>query len=94
MQPLEALVQELQEDDDEQGNSSSSGPSLAELRAALLDCDLRKYGAGCLPDDVNRAANSSIKGPLVLQVCAADGIRSGGAVQKGWWHTRKQQQQH
>jgi hypothetical protein len=59
-------VQELQEDDEQGG--SSSGPSFAELRAALLDCDLRKYGAGCLPDDVNRAASSSIKGPLVLQV--------------------------
>jgi hypothetical protein len=67
---LEALVQELQEEDDEQGSSSSSssGSSFAELRAALLDCDLRKYGAGCLPDDVNRAASSSIKGPMVLQV--------------------------
>jgi hypothetical protein len=68
MQPLEALVQELQEDDEQGGSSSSSGPSLAELRAALLDCDLRKFSAGCLPDDVNRAASSSIKGPLVLQV--------------------------
>jgi hypothetical protein len=42
--------------------------SLQELRAALLSADLRKTGAGCLPDDVNRAHSSSIKGPLVLQV--------------------------
>jgi hypothetical protein len=34
----------------------------------LLSADLRKTGAGCLPDDVNRAHSSSIKGPLVLQV--------------------------
>lgn len=49
--------------------SASAGPvSLQELRAALLAADLRKTGAGCLPDDVNRANSSSIKGPMVLQV--------------------------
>ncbi|KAF6253277.1 hypothetical protein COO60DRAFT_434969 [Scenedesmus sp. NREL 46B-D3] len=78
-EPAETLAQELQEGD-EQGitssssSSSSSRPSFAELQSALLDCDLRKFGAGCLPDDVNRAASSSIKGPLVLQVMSVADI--------------------
>lgn len=74
MQSLEALAQELLEDDGEQqpGSSSSTStaacPGFSELRAALLDVDLRKYGSGCLPDDINRAASSSVRGPMVLQV--------------------------
>lgn len=48
--------------------AAAQSVSLQELRAALLDADLRKIGLGCLPDDVNRAHSSSIKGPMVLQV--------------------------
>ena len=88
----ESLLYDEGEDDDDaaagQGagrgsaGRSSTSVSLQELRAALLDADLRKTGAGCLPEDVNRANSSSIKGPMVLQVCA--GVqRLGGAVGVG-----------
>jgi hypothetical protein len=57
-QALELLIEEVGDED------------YSELRTALLDSDLRKTGAGGLPDDVNRTASSSLKGPLVLQVTA------------------------
>jgi hypothetical protein len=65
------------------GNSSSSQQtvSLSELRQALLDADLRKLGSGCLPDDINRANSSSVKGPMVLQVRG-----SGHAMQPSGQH--------
>lgn len=66
------------EDDDDQaadapaaargGSRSQQTVSLSELRQALLDADLRKLGSGCLPDDINRANSSSVKGSMVLQV--------------------------
>lgn len=82
MQAIQATAEELvyedEEDDSTEAPSAAASKgrsgaaaqsvSLQELRAALLDADLRKIGAGCLPDDVNRAHSSSIKGPIVLQV--------------------------
>ena len=64
-QALEALIEEV-------------GNDLSELRAALLDSDLRKIATGGLPDDVNRTASSSFKGPLVLQVMRMGLLRRGG----------------
>eukprot|EP00798_Chlamydomonas_sp_ICE-L_P001215 gene1215-32556_t len=38
----------------------------------ILDQDLKKIGSPSLPDDVNRATSSSIKGPCVLQVVSIE----------------------
>lgn len=77
---MQSVAQGLLYDDDEDdqaadapaaargGSSSQQTVSLSELRQALLDADLRKLGSGCLPDDINRANSSSVKGPMVLQV--------------------------
>jgi hypothetical protein len=94
LQAVQSTAEELvYEDDDEDATDTPSAAaaaskgrsgaapqsvSLQELRAALLDADLRKIGSGCLPDDVNRAHSSSIKGPMVLQV------QLGGGVLPGW----------
>lgn len=72
LQALEALENDLQQGDADD-SSSSNMPSVSQLsystlRTALLNCDYRKFGAGCLPDDVNRASSSVLKGPYVLQV--------------------------
>jgi hypothetical protein len=86
-QALQSLAEELlyEGEGESEGagapTASTAAPARAavthsELRAALLDSDLRKLGAGCLPDDVNRANSSSIKGPLVLQVCVALCVRA------------------
>lgn len=70
----EGLLYDEDGDDGEEGGQSAApqrtSVTLPALRAALLTADLRKVGAtaGCLPDDVNRAHSSSIKGPMVLQV--------------------------
>lgn len=73
VQALDLIAQELSGADEEEDPNTDISPAAvepghAELRAALLDCDYRKLGLGCLPDDVNRAHSSSIQGPLVLQV--------------------------
>jgi hypothetical protein len=52
-----------------------AGGEAAAVQRLLLDSDLRKLAPPAgkptsvgLPEDINRAASSSVKGPLVLQV--------------------------
>lgn len=40
----------------------------ASVHANILNQDLKRIGKPCLPDDINRAANATVKGPHVLQV--------------------------
>lgn len=88
LQSVQYIAEELLYDDDAdaaettaQTSRAAAGQSvtLQELRTALLNTDLRKAGAGWLPDDVNRVNSSSIKGPLVLQV---------GSKLCSSWHAR------
>jgi hypothetical protein len=44
--------------------------SLEDVLRSVADQDLRRVGLPCLPEDVNRAASSTITGPVVVQVSA------------------------
>eukprot|EP00192_Tetraselmis_astigmatica_P019271 CAMPEP_0117683282 /NCGR_PEP_ID=MMETSP0804-20121206/20278_1 /TAXON_ID=1074897 /ORGANISM="Tetraselmis astigmatica, Strain CCMP880" /LENGTH=225 /DNA_ID=CAMNT_0005493787 /DNA_START=186 /DNA_END=859 /DNA_ORIENTATION=- len=54
--------------------AESPGKDVASLRQTLLNYDLRKIGEPTLPQDVNRAVQASLQGPLVLQVVSMDDI--------------------
>eukprot|EP00879_Flechtneria_rotunda_P027315 GHRR01029259.1.p1 GENE.GHRR01029259.1~~GHRR01029259.1.p1 ORF type:complete len:180 (+),score=78.06 GHRR01029259.1:342-881(+) len=87
---LQSLVESLQEQDGDivvdSGSSSraaaGAGSSFTELHAALLDSDLRKAGSRCLPEYINRA-DTSIKGPFVLQVVSVADVGKPSYVSSG-----------
>jgi hypothetical protein len=67
LQPLKALIADL-EDEEEEFGARPAVVSYTQLKALLLDADLRKLSSGGLPEDVNRVNSGSVTGPLVLQV--------------------------